>query len=213
MNTKKKLVFLFLISGTLFAQNTPPSVVPIIEKTVKNYNALTAFQFDFTLNIDETGKPGNTFRGTLLVKKEKYLLNFDDQIIANDGITMWNYQISSNEASIFDADDDEFSIFNPLKMLNNWNKEYTAKFIREEEFQSNIVSIIDLTPIKKNPFYKIRLFINKTTSYIQQIMMYDIDGTTLTYTVTKFTPNAAAADTKFSFNKNNYPNVQVNDMR
>jgi len=202
----------FCISSALFAQNAAPSALPIMEKSVKKYNALSAFSFDFTLNIEENDKKTNSFSGTLLVKKEKYFLTFDEQIIANDGTIMWNYQKDIHEASIFDADDD-FSIFHPLKMLNNWDKDYAAKFIREEELKNNKMSIIDLTPKKKSPFYKVRLLIDTTTSYIQQIMMYDIDGTTLTYTVMKFKPNVEVSDEKFTFNKNDYPNVQINDMR
>lgn len=207
-------MFLFLfLSGTLFAQNSPPPVAPIMDKTAQKYSVLSAFSLDFTLSINENEKKLNSFDGVVFVKKDKYYLTFEDQIMANDGVIMWNYQRSTNEASIFDAEEDEFSVFHPMKMLNNWDKEYSAKYIREEELSKNIVIIVDLTPKQKSSFYKIRLFINKTTSYIQQMMMYDLDGSTLTYTVTKFTPNAEFADTKFTFSKNDYPKVQVNDMR
>jgi outer membrane lipoprotein-sorting protein len=75
------------------------------------------------------------------------------------------------------------------------------------------VVLVDLSPKKKSSYYKIRLFLDKTTSYIQQIMMYEMDGTIITYTITKFTPNVTVDDAKFTFNKNNYPDVQINDMR
>jgi len=210
---KNFLPLVFCVSGVLFAQNNAPLVTSVMEKTAKKYNLLSAFAFDFTLNIDEGGKRIDSFSGVLLVKKDNYYLTFDEQIMANDGTIMWNYQKDTNEASIFDAEDDEFSIFHPLKLLNNWEKEYNAKFMREEELNNQKMNIIDLTPKKKSPFYKIRLFIDQKSSYIQQIIMYDMGGTTLTYLVTKFTPNLAVADTKFSFNKKDYPNVQVIDMR
>ena len=210
---KNFLPLVFCVSGVLFAQNNTHSVTSVMEKTVKKYNLLSAFAFDFTLNIDEGDKRIDSFSGVLIVKKNNYYLTFDDQVMANDGTIMWNYQKDTNEASVFDAEDDEFSIFHPLKLLNNWEKEYNAKFMREEELNNQKMNIIDLTPKKKSPFYKIRLFIDQKSSYIQQIIMYDMGGTTLTYLVTKFTPNLAVADTKFSFNKKDYPNVQVIDMR
>jgi outer membrane lipoprotein-sorting protein len=213
MRIKTLITILFLFSGVLFAQNTPPSAISIMEKTAQKYNALSALALDFSMNIEVSGKKTHNFDGVLLVKKEKYYLTFEDQIVANDGTTMWNYQKNTNEASIFEAEDDEFMMFHPLTMLKNWNKEYSAKFIREEELQKKKVNIIDLTPKKQSQFYKIRLFIDKTTSYIQQVMMYETDNTTLTYTVTKFTPNAEVADTKFNFNKRDFPDVQVSDMR
>jgi len=205
-------IFLLFVSGTLFAQNAP-SVTSIIEKTAQKYNALPTFSLDFTVNIEENNKIIQNFKGILFVKKDRYFLTFEDQIIANDGTIMWNYQKSINEVTLFEAEDDDFSMFHPTKMLNNWNKEYTAKFIREDEFQKKQVNIVDLTPKKRSPFYKTRLFIDKATSYIQQIMMYEIDGPTITYTITKFTPNVQVSDAKFIFNKNDYPDVEVVDMR
>jgi len=161
----------------------------------------------------ENGAMNQDDEGVLWVKKDKYYLTFDDQIVANDGVMMWNYQKNINEVSLFEAEDDDFVLFNPAKMLNNWNKEYDAKFIREEEVQKKQIIIVDFRPKKKSSFYKIRIFIDINTSYIIKMMLYEMDGTTTTYTITKFTPNATIEDTKFVFNKKDYPNVQINDMR
>jgi outer membrane lipoprotein-sorting protein len=213
MLRKKRLVVLFLFTGTLFAQNATNIVAPIMEKTAQKYNALTAFSLDFTMNIEIDTKKIHHFNGTLLVKKEKYYLTFEDQVVANDGTMVWNYQKNTNEASIYEAADDEFMMFHPLKMLNDWEKDFNSKLIREEDFQNKKVNIVDLTPKKQSQFYKIRLFIDKTTAYIQQVAMYETNNTTLTYTVTKFQPNTEVADEKFTFHKKKYPDVQVNDMR
>ena len=208
------LIILFVfISGALFAQTTPPAAMPIMEKTEQKYHALSAFSLDFKMNVEADGIKIYSFEGVLLVKKEKYYLTFEEQVVANDGKMMWNYDKSSNEVSLFEAEDDEFMMFHPLTMLKDWDKEYSAKFIREEEFQKKHVNILDLKPKNPSPFHKIRLYIDKTTSHIQQVIMYDPDGVTFTYTVTKFTPNAVAEDTRFTFNKNEYKDVQVNDMR
>jgi len=207
------LLFLFLLSGAIFAQSAPPTAASVLEKTAQKYNALATFSFNFTVTVEAKEKKLHNFEGILLVKKEKYYLTFEDQIIANDGVTMWNYQKNTNEASIFEAEDDEFAMFHPVKMLNGWNKEYTAKVIREDELLKNKVIIVDLTPKKQAAFYKMRLFINKTTSYIQQVVMYELDGTTITYTVSKFAPNPEVDDRQFTFNKNDFLGVEVNDMR
>jgi len=208
-------ILFFFFSCSLFAQhqNVPPQIAPIIDKTVQKYNALSTFSIDFKMNMEKNNKKIQNFEGILFVKKEKYFLTFEDQIIANDGEVMWNYQKSINEISLFEAEDDDFTLFHPAKMLINWSKEFDAKFIRDEEYQSKPAILVDLTPKKQSSFYKIRLFINKNTSYIQKMVMYEMDESIITYTITKFTPNTEVADTKFSFNKNDYPNVQINDMR
>ena len=98
-------------------------------------------------------------------------------------------------------------------MLNDWEKEYTVKFFREEELQKKQVFVIDLIPNKKSLFYKIRLFIDKETSYIQQVTMYEVEGVPFTYMITKFTPQAVISEDKFTFNKNHFPEAEVIDMR
>jgi outer membrane lipoprotein-sorting protein len=206
-------ILLFLTSCGLMAQNNAQQVAQIMEKTTEKYHALPAFTFDFQVNIVHNEKNIKKMEGALWVKKDKYYLSFDDQIIANDGKTLWNYQKNTNEASLFEPEDDEFSMFHPAKLLNNWKSDYYAKMIREEEWNKKKVIIVDLTPKKKSTFYKLRLFLDKQTYYIHQVMMYEVEGATITYTITKFTPNAVVSDDKFIFNKVDYPNVQVNDMR
>ena len=206
-------VIIFFISNALFAQNKPAEAVAIVEKSAQKYNALSAFSLDFTVIINKNEKTLQNFKGVLFVKKEKYFLSYQEQTIANDEKMMWNYQKETNEVTFFEADEGDFSMFHPAKMLSNWEAEYNAKFIREEELQKKQVYVMDLTPKKKSSFYKMRLFIDKTTFYIQQAMMYEFDGSIITYIVTKFTPNATISDAKFTFNPNDYSNVQIIDMR
>ena len=215
-NKMKKIFFtllFFFAVCMIFAQGMLRQTASALEKTAQKYNKLAAFALDFKLDMVAMEKNIHNFTGVLLVKQEKYYLTFEDQIIANDGKISWNYQKSINEATLFEAEDDEFMLFHPLKILNNWNTEYSAKVINEEKLQQKTMILIDLTPKKKTFFNKLRLFIDKETNYIQQIIINNADGMTMTYTITKFSPNPPVTDAKFSFNKNDYPNVQVSDMR
>ena len=213
MNKNLFFIVLFFLSCTLSAQNNPNKDSVLLEKTTEKYSALSAFSMDYTFKVDDPAIKFPTYKGNLLVQKEKYYLTVDDQVIANDGKLLWNYQKNVNEVSFFEANDDSFSMFNPMIMLNNWSKDYKAKFIRKEEFQKKMMLIVDLTPVKQFQFYKFRLFIDESTSYIQKIVMYDMDNTTTIYTITKFTPNVSVPEDKFTFKKIDYPDVQVNDMR
>jgi len=216
MNKKIFSVVLFLIFtfNALLAQPEPKQdAADMLWKTVQRYNVLQSFSIDFTLKFENNVVKLPIIKGVLLVKKEKYHLSFGDQIVANDGKMVWNFQKESNEISLFATEDDEFSIFQPLKMLNNWDKDYNAKLIRKEENQKKMDIIIDLTPKIQSSFYKTRLFIDEATYYIQKILMYDIDGTITTYSITKFLSNIEIDERKFIFNKTDFPNVQINDMR
>jgi len=213
MNKQILFIVLFFLSCTLLAQNVQNADNGIIEKTTQKYNALSTFSVDYSFKVDDPAIKFPTYKGTLIVQKEKYYLTIDDQIIGNDGKMLWNYQKNANEVSFFEANDDSFSMFNPMILLNNWSKDYKAKFIRKEVSQKKTNLLVDLAPVKQFQFYKLRLFIDESTYYIQKIVLYDIDNTTTTYTITKFTPNVSVPEDKFTFKKSDYPNVQVNDMR
>jgi len=180
MKKIKLLIFLlFSIIGTLFAQSSPPDPAAFLNNTAQRYNVLPAFSFKFSVSVDDPVVKNTKINGQLFIKKEKYYLKLDDQIIANDGVTMWNFQKTINEVSIFDATDDDFSLYHPIRILNSWDKDYNAKTINEEMVNNVKVTIIDLTPKNQFTFYK----------------MDTIE------------------DSIFTFNKKDYPNVHVNDMR
>ncbi|MDR0206981.1 MAG: outer membrane lipoprotein carrier protein LolA [Bacteroidales bacterium] len=212
---KKGFLFLvfFLAFCALNAQNPFQSTATILDKTAKKYDQLSTFSLDFKIELSAMDNKIHSFIGKLWVKKEKYYLTFEDQIMANDGQICWNYQQTNNEVTLFDAEDDEFMMFHPTQILNNWSKDYSAKWIREEKLQQKTVILLDLTPKKKTSFNTLRLFIDKETSYIQQIVMSDENGMSILYSITKFTLNTPISDEKFVFNKKVYPNVQISDMR
>jgi len=214
---KKKISFavLLLSFSSLFAQNVSYQANTILDNTVSKYNLLSNFSFDFSLKIENGANKSQEMKGVLIVKKEKYFLTFEDQIIANDGVMLWNFNKSTNEAELFDAELDEeaFSMYNPIKMLNNWKKEYNAKYIGKKELKKKMNYIVELTPKKRLQFDKIGVYIDEISNYFSLLKLYAIDGTIITYSITKFTPNAKIEDAMFSFNKKDYPNVQVIDMR
>jgi len=43
--------------------------------------------------------------------------------------------------------------------------------------------------------------------------VFDKNGNIYTYSIVKFTPNAAVTDDLFSFNKSKYPGVEIVDLR
>jgi outer membrane lipoprotein-sorting protein len=170
-------------------------------------------QLDFTYKREKDTKTLETFKGKLLVKDKSYQTAYNGQQFYCDGTTIWNYQPATKEVSIFDYDENEEQWLNPAKMLANWSKLYRAKFIREVFENNKIMYIIDLTPLKTQSYYKIRLKAEQETNELKSIAIYEKDNTIHTYTVDKMTVNKPLEESKFKFDTNQYPGVQINDMR
>lgn len=211
----KKILFLLLIliPTGLYAQNTDGGATPIIQALAQKFKNYTSFKIEYTLKVEKAKKNLSSFSGNLISKGNKYYCTFDDQTFYCDGVTLWTYQKSTNEVSIFEYDENDDNLLNPAKLLAGWEKEYRAKFIREEFTDGNNYQIIDLTPIKSQSFYKVRFKINKTTQNIASVTLFETDNTMYVYMVNKFLANTAVNDSIFVFNADKHPEVEVNDMR
>lgn len=213
----RKIVSFIIITGLIsmaFAQNTDGGASELLKKVSAKYQTYTSMQFHYTLKTTKENKTLSTSQGDFALKGDKYRTTFGGQTFFCDGKNIWNYQKSTNEVSIYeyDAEDDE-NMMNPQKILKNWDKQFRAKYIRDE-FNNNVsTALVDLTPKTSQSYYRIRLFINKATNQIMRIALYDKDNTIYTYYVEQFKPNVTLADSYFVFDKSKYPGVEVNDMR
>lgn len=211
---KRYIFFLFiLLCGSLSAQETDGGATPILQSLSKKYQSLTSMTIDYTYKAVKEKKTIATLTGKVRIKGKKYYMTFDDQTFYCDGVTMWNYQKSTNEVSIYTYDETDDDILNPAKMLGNWQKDYNAKFIREEVESGKSLQIIDLTPKKGQSYYKIRLFIDKNKKEILRCAVYEKDNTIYTYYFDKFVSNATISDSQFAFDAAKHPGVGINDMR
>lgn len=213
----RKIVSFIIITGLIsmaFAQNTDGGASELLKKVSAKYQTYTSMQFHYTLKTTKENKTLSTSQGDFALKGDKYRTTFGGQTFFCDGKNIWNYQKSTNEVSIYeyDAEDDE-NMMNPQKILKNWDKQFRAKYIRDE-FNNNVsTALVDLTPKTSQSYYRIRLFINKATNQIMRIALYDKDNTIYTYYIEQFKPNVTLADSYFVFDKSKYPGVEVNDMR
>lgn len=209
------LISIFFIYNSLGQQqiNTDQGASKIIDEVLLKYNSFSSMSIDFLFKTEKDKKVLLTTKGKLIIKGKKYHATFDNQIFACDSVIVWNYQKEGNEVVIYEFDETEAPIFHPTKFISNWKNEFNGKFIREEMKNNKTIQIIDLMPKKSASYYKIRIFIDKSKKEITQTQIFDKDQTIYSYTITTMLSNTIISDQIFKFNKTNFPNVQINDMR
>ena len=73
------------------------------------------------------------------------------------------------------------------------------------------VHVINLFP--KNPakvdYHTITVYISKTSNELKKAVMKSKDGTTMTYSLSKFTSNPEIEDSKFVFDLKKYPGYNL----
>lgn len=216
MNMKKITVLMILavMAVAVNAQNVDGGANDLLKKVSLQYQKYNTMQFHYTLKTTKDDKTLGVSEGDFYLKGSKYKTNFAGVQYFCDGTTMWSYDKAANEVSIYEYDpDDDQNLMNPQRILKDWSTHFRAKFIRDE-FTNNVqYSIVDLTPKTAQSYYRIRIYIVKTSLKIAKIAVYEKDNTVYTYSIEQFKSDIPLDDKLFVFDKTKHPGVEVNDMR
>ena len=211
---KKIFLIAFIFVSTIFnaSAQTDTKAKAILDALSAKLDALETMKFEFSYTMTNTAENINeTKTGSIYIKDDKYRLYIADQLIICDGTTIWTILKEDKEVQINSVDPTNQNT--PNKMLTSYNKNYKAKFIKEAPKAGIIMQTLDLTPLTAQSFYKVRLEINKLKNMVYSSTIYDKNGTTYTYLVTSFIENPKVFESRFTFNKADYPDYSINDMR
>jgi outer membrane lipoprotein carrier protein len=212
------LVLLATIAAPLFAQKEPgndPEAKKILDAVSAKFKSYKAVQASFTYTVENAdGKVISTKKGTIYMKGPKYRVSFVGQEIFCDGNTVWTYDQSSNEVTITTLDGSNTTI-TPQKLFTDfYDKDFLYKLNGETKIGGKIIQEIEMTPNDKTkPFHKVYLMIDKKAKTIYSTKVLQKEGNRYTYTVTSLNTKINIPDSKFVFNKNDYPGVEIVDLR
>lgn len=214
----KRLIVLYtilLMFSPIFAQREINNGVVvdkqaegIISKTSSKLKSESPISIDFSLSTKENRKSSSE-KGSLTFNNNKYFASFIDNKVYCDGKSVWIYNKDTKEVNINNVDNSENDILNISKFVADANKNYRAKLIRQEK--GNYV--IDLLPKKKSDISKVRLLINKKSSRINEMSLSYKSGNTYIYKITSYKVKVKTIDTDFVFQKKNFPNATIVDLR
>jgi outer membrane lipoprotein-sorting protein len=136
-----------------------------------------------------------------------------EQTMISDGKTVWSFNQNAKEVQINKADPRDTETLNPLALIENYEKNYRAKLIREDRERGIDVVIIDLQPFEGRSFHKVRILTDKAKKTIVSFEVHEKSGIIMTFRVDKMQTNVFAPDSEFKFDASKHPGVEVIDMR
>ncbi|MDR2980013.1 MAG: outer membrane lipoprotein carrier protein LolA [Bacteroidales bacterium] len=211
---KKILPLIFtLITLSIQAQHLYSDANAILDKLSIQYKEYPSVGIQFTMRIEENKQITGKTNGEVLIKENMYKMTIPGQQIYCDGEMIWTYQKEVNEISIFEYDETDETMINPIKLLNNWKKNYTAKFIREETVNNRKLTLIDVTPIKQQSYFKIRIFVDEAKNEIVGFTLYEKDNSIYLYNFDKTITTQTPKKMDFQLKTADYPGAEINDMR
>jgi outer membrane lipoprotein carrier protein len=210
MSTKQLISIALLSVGALSlkAQNDPKAKAILDELSTKT-KAYTSIQAEFQMVVEKKDKSKDTQSGKLKTKGSKYKLEITGHEIYCDGKKVTDFIKDANEAQVKDMETGGDEV-NPTNIFTLYEKGFKYKFDGEDA-TTQTISLFPENPDKKK-FHTVKLFIDKTKKQISSVKMLMKDGSTQTYTIKSFTPNAPLTDTDFIFDKKAHPGVTIEEI-
>lgn len=207
----KKLItssFILLFTICAFAQNDnkAQAILKEVADATKKHNTI---RIEFTYKMENAAqKINDSYKGVLVSKGDKYKLTVSGQDVISDGKTVWTFLKDANEVQVNNAGEDADAI-TPNNLLSAYTKNFKAKLIKESATEQ----IIELTPVQKKNFNKVKVVIDRNKKMINTLSIFDKNGSVYSYIVNKMDVNQNFYDNMFTFKPADHPGVEVIDMR
>lgn len=204
------LWFSVLQVTTLHAQKETKSD-KILTKLSKKIKGLKTFYVEYSASVkNEDLGQNDSYTGKGWVKNNKYFATYGDNTLISNGLKTWSIIGKDKEVYESNNSDEEESV-NPKKLMTLWESGFKNKFIKSDKIGNDAVDVIELYPKipEKSNYTTITVYIGSAANELKKAVMKTTDGTVMTYSVTKFTSNPEVKDTKFTFDKKNYPGYKV----
>jgi outer membrane lipoprotein-sorting protein len=202
---------LAFISITAYNQNDK-SAINILDKFSELALSAPSVSMKFNLEtVDQVEGTNSTVSGTIILCKDKYLLDMTDNIIWFNGETSWSYLPAEKEVTIAKPDKKNNSFESkPSSVFSIYKKGYKTKLL-EEKADSYL---IDLYPESlESDHIRIRLSIGKPSLDLKSIEYKYKNGVTAILTVKEYDLKQIPDNSTFVFQPEKYKGIEVVDMR
>ena len=208
-------VLIALLSLPVIAQQQQSQAKAVLEKTAEAFKKAGGVRADFTLKAVNDGRLEGRENGIIQLKGEKFMLKTSETTTWFDGKTQWSYMVRNDEVNVSNPTQEELQQINPYTFLYMYQKGFSYKLGTVKTYQGKAVWEVILTANdKKQELESITLYVTKSTYepvYIQ--LQQRGQKTRNEITITSYQTKQNYADQVFTFDKKQYPNAEVIDLR
>ena len=208
-------VLIALLSLPVIAQQQQSQAKAVLEKTAEAFKKAGGVRADFTLKALNDGRLEGRENGVIQLKGEKFMLKTSETTTWFDGKTQWSYMVRNDEVNVSTPTQEELQQINPYTFLYMYQKGFSYKLGATKMYRGKAVWEVVLTARdKKQELERITLFVTKDTYEPLYILLQQRGQQTRNeITITSYQTKQNYADQVFTFDKKQYPNAEVIDLR
>lgn len=207
----KKLFLLISLLGSLAlpAQNHNDKAAAALRDLASKLKNSKQVRIEFTFRLDnKEARIHEEKKGTMWLSGNKYKIMLEGQIILNDGKAIYTYLPQAREVQISEPEAEGQSL-SPLSIISDYENKYRIKYIKERKG----VMVVDLLPLEGSRFYKIRLEIISADNQLKSVALHEREGNIFSYQIDRLEAPRSVDPSLFTFNKSDYPGVEIVDLR
>lgn len=203
--------FLVFLSLAAYSQSDAEAI-----KILDRFSALAlgapSISMKFNLEtVDQVEGTKNNVSGSIILSRDKYILDMTNNIIWYNGENSWSYLPAEEEVTISkpDRNDDSFQS-RPSAIFSVYKKGYKVRLLEEKAGSY----LIDLYPEDINSDHiRIRLSIGKPSLDLKSIEYKYKNGITAFLNVSEYNLKQNPGNSTFTFPASKYKGVEIIDMR
>ncbi len=187
----------------------------LLASTIDQLKSADGYKGDFTMKMFFDNNLETEEKGLIRTSGEKILMDLGQFKYVADGISSWTYLKERNEVQINDVSSDDFSMYNPLVLLDHFFQGGYKYEITNQFEESNITySKLDIIPESRESEYaKIIVVISDQESLPSGISLIQKDGVRYDVVIDNIEINPPGNNSDFTFTTSDYPNIVVEDLR
>jgi outer membrane lipoprotein-sorting protein len=207
------LAILFITLAT-FAQNSTEARA-ILDRAFAAYESSNGISLQFTISITEAnGMEHQAQSGKAKIRGDMFRLMMDDIHIWFDGTTQWVLLKSVDEVNISNPTSDEIATISPLALLGMYRDGYLLQPPVLQTINGQNAYVIEMVPASNNSnFREVSVAIDRQTHTVVQVNLTLCNGMRNRIDITNYNANHNFSDSEFVFNVNDFPGVEVIDLR
>lgn len=205
-------VLILLVAFTKSHSQSDASAISVLDRfSSRALNAPSVSMTFKLVTINQAEGTNSQINGSIILTKDKYKLDLEDNVIWFNGVTSWNFLPKEKEVTITKPDKNDNSFQSRPSLIFTWYKKGYKSHLLEENTDSYL---IDLYPEDINSDHiRIRLKIGKPSLDLNNIEYKYKNGITVNVNVTSYDLKKRPDDSEFTFSPEKYKGVEIIDMR
>lgn len=197
--------------------DSDPQAKAVLEQMRNKYEGYKTIDVTFSLEMKLPEEAAESQTIHLKKKGDAYRVEMPGRTVISDGKTLWMIMDRNQEVQINDVPDaaGDASILSPEALFRLYETDDFAYYLVGQTTEGgNVVQKIEFKPLDEYADYsKMRLTVVKGSNEFVRVKAFSKDGARFTITVKDMQPNTAMSDQLFTFNKADYPDYYIEDLR